>query len=133
MVPGAGEVQEGGGRPLCPRRCSSWATTTTKWKTIVSYIDATGRIEGAPGINWSTSGVRLLVQAGQGHAVHSLYAHQHSWAAHVACFLSGAISKTVNLPHEASADDVAEAYAELAAGNQGGGHLIATAPRARSR
>ena len=27
-------------------------------------------------------------------------------------FLSGAISKTVNLPHKASVEDVAEAYAE---------------------
>ena len=39
-------------------------------------------------------------------------------------FLSGAISKTVNLPQDCSVDDIAEAYLEsVAAGHQGGGDL----------
>ena len=41
---------------------------------IVSYIDATGTIEGAPRYQRRASGrVRLLVQAGQGHAVDRLH------------------------------------------------------------
>ena len=39
---------------------------------IVSYIDATGTIEGAPGDQAGASGgVRLQLQAGEGHALDS--------------------------------------------------------------
>ena len=38
---------------------------------IVSYIDATGTIEGAPGDQaGALGGVRLQLQAGEGHARH---------------------------------------------------------------
>ena len=41
---------------------------------IVSYIDATGTIEGAPHIkDEHLRRLRLLLQAGQGHALHSLH------------------------------------------------------------
>jgi ribonucleoside-diphosphate reductase alpha chain len=79
---------------------------------IVSYIDATGTIEGAPGIRPEhlavfdcsfkpTKGTRSIHYMGH---IKMMAAAQP--------FLSGAISKTVNLPHEASVDDIAEAYAE---------------------
>jgi ribonucleoside-diphosphate reductase alpha chain len=79
---------------------------------IVSYIDATGTIEGAPGIRPEhlavfdcsfkpTKGTRSIHYMGH---IKMMAAAQP--------FLSGAISKTVNLPHEATVEDVAEAYAE---------------------
>jgi ribonucleoside-diphosphate reductase alpha chain len=53
----------------------------------------------------------LQLQAGQGHALHPVHGAHQDDGGHAAV-LSGAISKTVNLPHEASVEDVAEAYAE---------------------
>ena len=77
---------------------------------IVSYIDATGTIEGAPAIKPEhlacfdcsfkpSKGTRSIHYTGH---VKMMAATQP--------FLSGAISKTVNLPHECSLDDISEAY-----------------------
>jgi ribonucleoside-diphosphate reductase alpha chain len=79
---------------------------------IVSYIDATGTIEGAPGIKPEHLGVfDCSFKPAKGTRSIHYMGHIKMMAA-AQPFLSGAISKTVNLPHEASVDDVAEAYAE---------------------
>jgi ribonucleoside-diphosphate reductase alpha chain len=77
---------------------------------IVSYIDATGTIEGAPGVKPEhlacfdcsfkpSKGTRSIHYTGH---VKMMAATQP--------FLSGAISKTVNLPHDCTLDDIADAY-----------------------
>jgi ribonucleoside-diphosphate reductase alpha chain len=79
---------------------------------IVAYIDATGTIEGAPGIKPEHLAVfDCSFKPAKGTRSIHYMGHIKMMAA-AQPFLSGAISKTVNLPHEASVDDVAEAYAE---------------------
>jgi ribonucleoside-diphosphate reductase alpha chain len=79
---------------------------------IVSYIDATGTIEGAPGLKPEHLAVfDCSFKPAKGTRSIQYMGHIKMMAA-TQPFLSGAISKTVNLPHEASVDDVAEAYAE---------------------
>src|SRR5579863_8581775 len=79
---------------------------------IVSYIDATGTIEGAPGIKPEHLAVfDCSFKPAKGTRSIHYMGHIQMMAA-TQPFLSGAISKTVNLPHEATVDDVAEAYAE---------------------
>ena len=79
---------------------------------IVSYIDATGTIEGAPGIKAEHLDVfDCSFKPAKGTRSIGYMGHIKMMAA-AQPFLSGAISKTVNLPNEASVDDVAEAYAE---------------------
>ncbi len=79
---------------------------------IVSYIDATGTIEGAPGVRPEHLAVfDCSFKPSKGTRSIHYMGHIKMMAA-AQPFLSGAISKTVNLPHEASVEDVAEAYAE---------------------
>jgi ribonucleoside-diphosphate reductase alpha chain len=79
---------------------------------IVSYIDATGTIEGAPGIKQEHLSVfDCSFKPAKGTRSIHYMGHIKMMAA-AQPFLSGAISKTVNLPHEANVAEVAEAYAE---------------------
>ncbi len=79
---------------------------------IVSYIDATGTIEGAPGIKPEHLAVfDCSFKPAKGTRSIHYMGHIKMMSA-TQPFLSGAISKTVNLPQEATVDDVAEAYAE---------------------
>jgi ribonucleoside-diphosphate reductase alpha chain len=79
---------------------------------IVSYIDATGTIEGAPGIKPEHLAVfDCSFKPSKGTRSIHYMGHIKMMAA-TQPFLSGAISKTVNLPQEATVEDVAEAYAE---------------------
>jgi ribonucleoside-diphosphate reductase alpha chain len=79
---------------------------------IVSYIDATGTIEGAPGIKPEHLAVfDCSFKPAKGTRSIHYMGHIKMMAA-TQPFLSGAISKTVNLPHEAGVEEVAEAYAE---------------------
>ncbi len=79
---------------------------------IVSYIDATGTIEGAPGIKPEHLPVfDCSFKPAKGTRSIHYMGHIKMMAA-TQPFLSGAISKTVNLPREATVEDVAEAYAE---------------------
>jgi len=79
---------------------------------IVSYIDATGTIEGAPGLKSEHLAVfDCSFKPAKGTRSIHYMGHIKMMAA-AQPFLSGAISKTVNLPHEANVEDVAEAYAE---------------------
>ena len=79
---------------------------------IVSYIDATGTIEGAPGIKLEHLAVfDCSFKPVKGTRSIHYMGHVKMMAA-AQPFLSGAISKTVNLPQEATVEDIAEAYAE---------------------
>src|SRR5579884_3307755 len=79
---------------------------------IVSYIDATGTIEGAPGIKPEHLPVfDCSFKPAKGTRSIHYMGHIKMMAA-TQPFLSGAISKTVNLPHDCTVDDIAEAYME---------------------
>ena len=81
-------------------------------QAIVSYIDATGTIEGAPHVRPEHLAVfDCSFKPAKGtRSIHYL-GHLKMMAA-TQPFLSGAISKTVNLPHECTVDDIAETYVE---------------------
>jgi ribonucleoside-diphosphate reductase alpha chain len=77
---------------------------------IVSYIDATGTIEGAPDVK----DLHLAVfdcsfkPAKGTRSIH--YMGHLKMMASTQPFISGAISKTVNLPNQAGVEDIMEAY-----------------------
>jgi len=84
--------------------------TADQTNAIVSYIDATGTIEGAPAIKEEhlpvfdcsfkpTKGTRTIHYLGH---LRMMSAAQP--------FISGAISKTINMPENATVDEIAEAY-----------------------
>jgi len=80
--------------------------------SIVSYIDSTGTIEGAPGIKPEHLAVfDCSFKPAKGTRSIHYMGHIKMMSA-TQPFLSGAISKTVNLPHDATAEDIAEAYIE---------------------
>ena len=86
--------------------------TNEQVNAIVSYIDATGTIEGAPGIKPEHLAVfDCSFKPSKGTRSIHYMGHIKMMAA-TQPFISGAISKTVNLPQEATIDEVAEAYAE---------------------
>jgi ribonucleoside-diphosphate reductase alpha chain len=86
--------------------------TNEEVNAIVSYIDATGTIEGAPGTKPEHLSVfDCSFKPAKGTRSIHYMGHIKMMAA-AQPFLSGAISKTVNLPHEAGVEEVAEAYAE---------------------
>jgi ribonucleoside-diphosphate reductase alpha chain len=77
---------------------------------IVSYIDATGTIEGAPHINDAHLAVfDCSFKPAKGTRSIAYMGHLRMMAA-TQPFISGAISKTVNLPENASVEDIMEAY-----------------------
>jgi ribonucleoside-diphosphate reductase alpha chain len=79
---------------------------------IVSHIDQNGKIEGAPYLKSEHLPVFdcSLAPAGGGRSI--------AWTGHVKMmaaaqpFLSGAISKTINMPEESTVEDVMDAYIE---------------------
>ena len=86
--------------------------TDAEVDAIVSYIDATGTIEGAPGIKPEHLAVfDCCFKPAKGTRSIHYMGHVKMMAA-AQPFLSGAISKTVNLPHECTVEDIAEAYTE---------------------
>ncbi|MGH9739889.1 MAG: vitamin B12-dependent ribonucleotide reductase [Candidatus Acidiferrales bacterium] len=79
---------------------------------IVDYIDANGKIEGAPGLKPEHLPVFdcSLAPMGGGRSI--------SWRGHLQMmaaaqpFLSGAISKTINMPEESTVEDIMDAYVD---------------------
>ncbi len=79
---------------------------------IVSYIDKNGKIEGAPYLRAEDLPVFdcSLAPLGGGRSI--------NWTGHVKMmaaaqpFLSGAISKTINMPEESTVEDISNAYIE---------------------
>ena len=86
--------------------------TETAGSAITTYIEQQGMIEGAPGLRDEHLAVfdcAFKPQNGQRSIGHM--GHIKMMGA-VQPFISGAISKTVNLPETATVEDVAEAYLE---------------------
>jgi ribonucleoside-diphosphate reductase alpha chain len=86
--------------------------TAEQMNEIVSHIDQHGKIEGAPYLKPEHLPVFdcSLAPAGGGRSI--------AWTGHVKMmaaaqpFLSGAISKTINMPEESTVEDVMDAYIE---------------------
>jgi ribonucleoside-diphosphate reductase alpha chain len=86
--------------------------TPEQMSEIVSHIDQNGKIEGAPYLKSEHLPVFdcSLAPAGGGRSI--------TWTGHVKMmaaaqpFLSGAISKTINMPEESTVEDVMDAYIE---------------------
>ncbi|MFB3813611.1 MAG: vitamin B12-dependent ribonucleotide reductase [Terriglobales bacterium] len=84
--------------------------STEQANAIVSYIDATGTIEGAPHLREEHLAVfdSSFKPAKGTRSIHYM-GHLRMMAA-VQPFISGAISKTVNLPENATVEDIMDAY-----------------------
>ena len=79
---------------------------------IVAHIDRSGTIEGAPGLKPEHLPVFdcSLTPAGGGRSI-SWHGHLRMMAA-AQPFLSGAISKTINMPEDSTVEDIMQAYIE---------------------
>ena len=81
-------------------------------ETIVTHIDSTGTIEGAPGLKPEHLPVfDCSFRPSNGSRSIHYMGHLKMMGA-VQPFVSGAISKTINMPEECSVDDVMDAYIE---------------------
>jgi ribonucleoside-diphosphate reductase alpha chain len=86
--------------------------TPEQTSEIVSYIDRNGKIEGAPHLKMNDLPVFdcSLAPLGGGRSI--------TWTGHVKMmaaaqpFLSGAISKTINMPEESTVEDISNAFIE---------------------
>jgi ribonucleoside-diphosphate reductase alpha chain len=95
-----------------PQALMKLGYTPEQSSEIVSYIDKNGKIEGAPYLKEEHLPVFdcSLAPQGGGRSI--------SWTGHVKMmaaaqpFLSGAISKTINMPEESTVEDISNAYIE---------------------
>ena len=78
---------------------------------MVTYIDRNGKIEGAPGFKAEHLPVFDCSLATAGGRSIAWRGHLKMMAA-AQPFLSGAISKTINMPEESTIEDVMQAYIE---------------------
>src|SRR5271168_4568907 len=93
-----------------PQALMKLGYTPEQASEIVSYIDKNGKVEGAPNFNPAHMAVFdcSLAPAGGGRSI--------AWTGHVKMmaaaqpFLSGAISKTINMPEESTIEDISNAY-----------------------
>src|SRR3989449_7940326 len=95
-----------------PQALMGLGYTPEQTSEIVSHIDKMGAIEGAPYLKAEHLPVFdcSLAPAGGGRSI--------SWTGHLKMmaaaqpFLSGAISKTINMPEESTVEDIMQAYME---------------------
>ncbi|HET8925978.1 MAG TPA: vitamin B12-dependent ribonucleotide reductase [Candidatus Acidoferrum sp.] len=95
-----------------PQALMKLGYTPEQTSEIVSHIDRNGKIEGAPYLKEEHLPVFdcSLAPQGGGRSI--------NWTGHVKMmaaaqpFLSGAISKTINMPEESSVEDISNAYIE---------------------
>ena len=84
--------------------------TADQTNAIVSYIDATGTIEGAPSVKEEHLPVfDCSFKPSKGTRTIHYLGHVRMMAA-AQPFISGAISKTINMPENATVEDITEAY-----------------------
>jgi ribonucleoside-diphosphate reductase alpha chain len=95
-----------------PRALSRLGYDQEQVDAIVAYIDAEGTIEGAPGLKDEHLPVfDCAFRADKGVRSIRPMGHVLMMGA-IQPFISGAISKTVNVPNEATVDDVMDTYVE---------------------
>ena len=95
-----------------PSALTKLGYTDPERHAIVSYIDATGTIEGAPALHPEHLPVfDCSFKPAKGTRSIHYMGHIKMMAA-AQPFLSGAISKTVNLPQDCTVQDIADAYLE---------------------
>jgi ribonucleoside-diphosphate reductase alpha chain len=95
-----------------PQALMKLGYTPEQTSDVVSYIDKNGKIEGAPHLKMDDYPVFdcSLAPQGGGRSI--------TWTGHVKMmaaaqpFLSGAISKTINMPEESTVEDIMNAYIE---------------------
>jgi ribonucleoside-diphosphate reductase alpha chain len=95
-----------------PQALMNLGYPTEQVAQIVDYIDANAKIEGAPGLKEEHLPVFdcSLTPIGGGRSI--------AWRGHLRMmaaaqpFLSGAISKTINMPEESTVEDIMQAYIE---------------------
>jgi ribonucleoside-diphosphate reductase alpha chain len=95
-----------------PQALMKLGYTPEQTSEIVSHIDKNGKIEGAPYLQEEHLPVFdcSLAPQGGGRSI--------NWTGHVKMmaaaqpFLSGAISKTINMPEESTVEDISNAYSE---------------------
>src|SRR5271163_3037819 len=95
-----------------PQALMNLGYPTEQVAQIVDYIDANAKIEGAPGLKEEHLPVFdcSLSPMGGGRSI--------AWRGHLRMmaaaqpFLSGAISKTINMPEESTVEDIMQAYTE---------------------
>jgi ribonucleoside-diphosphate reductase alpha chain len=96
--------------PIVPRALKVLGYSKEDIDSTLSHLEATGTVEGAPRLNeedWGVFDCAMKPQSGK----RSIYYKAHIlMMAAVQPFLSGAISKTVNMPSDVSVDDVANTY-----------------------
>jgi ribonucleoside-diphosphate reductase alpha chain len=84
--------------------------TSDQTNAIVSYIDATGTIEGAPAVKDEHLPIfDCSFKPSKGTRTIHYMGHLRMMSA-TQPFISGAISKTINMPENASVDEITEAY-----------------------
>jgi ribonucleoside-diphosphate reductase alpha chain len=81
-------------------------------EAIVSHIDSTGTIEGAPGLKHEHLPVFDCSFRPQNGSRSIHYMGHLKMMGAVQPFVSGAISKTINMPEECTAEDIMDAYIE---------------------
>jgi len=95
-----------------PQALMKLGYTPVQTSEVVTYIDKSGKIEGAPHLKMEDLPVFdcSLAPLGGGRSI--------TWTGHVKMmaaaqpFLSGAISKTINMPEESTIEDISNAYIE---------------------
>ena len=93
-----------------PRALSRLGYTSQQTDDLLRYVDEHGTIEGAPGFKEEHLPVfDCAFPAGpEGRSIH--YSGHLRMVAAVQPFLSGAISKTINVPNQATVADIEQAY-----------------------
>jgi ribonucleoside-diphosphate reductase alpha chain len=95
-----------------PEALSRLGYTEAQVREIIAYIDTQDTIEGAPGLKPEHLPIfDCAFKPGNGTRTIHFMGHVRMMAA-AQPFISGAISKTVNMPHEATVEDIAGVYYE---------------------
>src|SRR3984885_2178415 len=95
-----------------PQALMNLGYTPEQVEAIVSHIDSTGTIEGAPGLKNEHLAVFDCSFRPQNGTRSIHYMGHLKMMGAVQPFVSGAISKTINMPEECTAEDIMDAYIE---------------------